>query len=158
MAESSRPVLLPQNRKIRHLQGIFLRNLSFDRPKGQTADDSAVKHSSSKLESLRKNAQLHHSASSETLRPRTARRRSTNLGNATPFARQKHLEASLEKRVADAFFTLHVPGEDEPIYISEIAQRATVRTSSTPWVHCTVGKRGGGEYSARGILANVKGI
>lgn len=128
MAEPSRPVLVPQNRKIRHLRGIFLRNLSFDRPRGQTADDSAVKHSSGKLESLRQNAQLHHSASSEILRPRTARRRSTNLGNATPFTRQKHLEASIDKRVADAFFTIHVAGQEDPVYISEIAQRATVRT------------------------------
>lgn len=130
MAESSRPVLLAQNRKIRHLQGIFLRNLSFNRPQGQTTDDSAVKHSPGKAESLRENAQLHHSASSENLRPATARRRSTNLGNATPFTRQKHLEASIDKRVADAFFTLHVLGEDEPIYISEMAERSTVRTAS----------------------------
>lgn len=128
MAEAPRPVLLPQNRKIRHLQGIFLRNLTFDRPQGQTTDDSAVKHSPSKAESLRETAQLHHSASSETLRPGAARRRSTNLGNATPFARQRHLEASIDKRVADVFFSLHVEGEgeDEPVYISETGERATV--------------------------------
>ncbi|KAF3764108.1 hypothetical protein M406DRAFT_42333 [Cryphonectria parasitica EP155] len=126
MAESSRPVLLPQNRKIRHLQGIFVRNLTFDRPQGRTTDDSAVKHSPGKIESLRETSQLQHSASSENLRPGTARRRSTNLGNATPFTRQRHLEASIDKRVANAFFSLHVQGEEEdPVYISETAERST---------------------------------
>lgn len=131
MAESSRPVLLPQNRKIRHLQGILLRNLAFDRRQGQTTDDSAVKHSPSKAESLRETSQLHHSASSDTLRPGAARRRSTNLGNATPFTRQRHLEASIDKRVADVFFSLHVEGEDEPVYISETGERATVSIPRT---------------------------
>lgn len=139
MAEpsASRPVLLPQNRKLRHLQGIFLRNLTFDRPQGKTADDSSVKHSPGKAASLRESAQqqLHHSASSEalsspntTLRPGGARRRSTNLANATPLTRQKHLEASIDKRVADAFFSLHVDGEPEPVYISETGERSAVST------------------------------
>ncbi|CAN8101697.1 unnamed protein product [Discula destructiva] len=137
MAESTfRPILLPQNRKIRHLQGIFLRNLTYQRPRGKTADDSAVKHSPEKAETLRESIQqqLHHCASSENLastststlnlRPGGARRRSTNLGNATPLTRQKHLEASIEKRVADVFFSLHVEGEDDPVYISEIGERS----------------------------------
>lgn len=131
MAESSRPVLLPQNRKIRHLQGVFLRNLAFDRPQGKAIDDSAVKHSPGKIESLREAAQLHHSASSENLRPGGARRRSTNLGNATPFTRQKHLEASIDKRVADVFFSLHVDSQDEPVYISEMGERSAVRLQSS---------------------------
>lgn len=133
MADSSRPVLLAQNRKMRHLQGIFLRNLTFDRPRGQTTDDSAVRHSPGKVEALRETAQLHHSASSEDLllRPGTARRRSTNLGNATPFTRQKHLEASIDKRVADVFFSLHVDGEEDPVYVSEMAERSTVRTTQS---------------------------
>lgn len=130
MADSSRPFLLPQNRKIRHLQGIFLRNLSFDRIQGKATDDSAVKHSPAKAESLRQNAQLHHSASSENLlRPGTGRRRSTNLGNATPFVRQRHLEASIDRRVAEVFFSLHVKGEEEPIYVSEKGDRAVVRAA-----------------------------
>lgn len=134
MADPSRPVLLAQNRKMRHLQGIFLRNLTFDRPRGHTTDDSAVRHSPGKVEALRETAQLHHSASSEDLllRPGTARRRSTNLGNATPFTRQKHLEASIDKRVADVFFSLHVDDEQEPVYVSEMAERSTVRTTKAP--------------------------
>lgn len=130
MADSSRPVLLAQNRKMRHLQGIFVRNLTFDRPHGKTIDDSAVRHSPGKVEALRETVQLHHSASSEDilLRPGAARRRSTNLGNATPFTRQKHLEASIDKRVADVFFSLHVEGEEDPVYVSEVGERATVST------------------------------
>lgn len=130
MAETTRPLLLPQNRRIRHLQGIYLRNLSFDRPRGKTTDDSAVKHSPDKTVSLRENAHLHHSASTETLRPLTARRRSTNLGSASPVTRQKRLELTIDSRVADSFFTLHTEDEEEPLYISETVERSVVRTSS----------------------------
>lgn len=143
MGQSSRPVLLPQNRKIRHLQGVSLRNLTFDRPQGRTTDDSAVKHSPGKVEALRESAQLHQSASSENLRPGGTRRRSTNLGNATPFTRQKHLEASIDKRVADVFVSLHVDGEEDPIYISETGERSAVRISLVPGMtssssHCSL--------------------
>jgi hypothetical protein len=116
-------MLLPQNRKVRHLRGIYLRNLSFVRPQGRTIDDAGV--------GLAKNHQgndapppLHHSASSESLRPRPLRRRSTNLANTNPVARQKMLEAALDAHVADVFFSLHV--EEEPVYISETGTRATV--------------------------------
>lgn len=127
MAETTRPLLLPQNRRIRHLRGIYLRNLSFDRPRGKTTDDSAVKHSADKVVSLREHAQLHHSASTESLRPSTARRRSTNLGSASPVTRQKRLELTIDSRVADSFFTLHAEDEDEPLYISETVERSVVR-------------------------------
>lgn len=128
MAETTtRPLLLPQNRRIRHLRGIYLRNLSFDRPRGKTTDDSAVKHSPDKVVSLREHAGLHHSASTESLRPSTARRRSTNLGSASPVTRQKRLELTLDSRVADSFFTLHTEDEEEPVYISELVERSVVR-------------------------------
>lgn len=139
MTEPSRPFLLAQNRKLRHLQGVFLRNLSFDRVVhgSKATDDSAVKHSPGKVESLRQNAQLHHSASSEDLlaaaatRPAAGgRRRSTNLSSAMPFVRQRHAEASIERRVADVFFSLHVGGEDEPVYVSEKGERAVVRAQA----------------------------
>jgi hypothetical protein len=125
-SESSRPLLLPQNRKLRHLRGIFLRNLTFTRPRGRTIDDAAINKSPAKLESLRNPPQLHHALSHDELRPPAARRRSTNLGNATPLARQKRIEDILDRRLADAFFSLHVEGEPEPIYISETAERAAV--------------------------------
>ncbi|PSR79987.1 hypothetical protein BD289DRAFT_455578 [Coniella lustricola] len=130
MAESSRPLLLAQNRKVRHLRAIFLRNLTFDRIQGRSADDSEVKHSPGKAEALRESSKLQHSASTEnlySLRPASTRRRSTNLGSATPLTRQKHIEASIDKRVANVFFSLHLPGDDggDPLYISEVGERAT---------------------------------
>lgn len=32
----------------------------------------------------------------------------------------------IDSRVADAFFSLHVDDEEEPIYVSETVQRSTV--------------------------------
>ncbi|KAK3335181.1 putative UV radiation resistance protein [Cercophora scortea] len=124
--ESTRPLLLPQNRKLRHLRGIFLRNLTFSRPRGRTIDDASLNKSPAKLESLRETNQLHHTLSSENLRPPAGRRRSTNLANASPLVRQKRIEEAFDAKLADGFFTLHVQGEgeDDPIYISEIAERS----------------------------------
>ncbi|KAK0732006.1 putative UV radiation resistance protein [Lasiosphaeris hirsuta] len=124
--ESTRPLLLPQNRKLRHLRGIYLRNLTFTRPRGRTLDDAALNKSPGKLEALREPPQLHHALSSSALRP-AGRRRSTNLGNASPVIRQKKIENVFDSRLADAFFSLHVEGgdDDDPIYTSEIAERAT---------------------------------
>ncbi|KAK3299795.1 UV radiation resistance protein and autophagy-related subunit 14-domain-containing protein [Chaetomium fimeti] len=124
--ESSRPLLLPQNRKLRHLRGIALRNVAFSRPRGRTIDDAALNiQSPAKLESLRNTPQLHHALSSEDLRPPTARRRSTNVPNTSPATRQKKFEDAFDSKLADAFFSLHVEGEKEPIYISEVEERAT---------------------------------
>ncbi len=125
--ESRRPLLLPQNRKLRHLRGIALRNLAFSRPRGRTIDDAALNKSPAKLESLRNTPRLHHALSSEALRPPTPRRRSTNLANASPATRQKQFEETFDSRLADAFFSLHVEGQEDPIYISEVEERATVR-------------------------------
>lgn len=122
---NTRPLLLPQNRKLRHLRGIYLRNLSFVRPRGRTIDDAAINKSPGKLEALRETHQLHHALSTESLRPVAGRRRSTNLANASPFTRQKKLEYTVESRIADAFFSLHCEGEEDAIYVSEVAERAT---------------------------------
>ncbi|KAK4658308.1 hypothetical protein QC762_100180 [Podospora pseudocomata] len=124
-AESTRPLLLPQNRKLRHLRGISLRNLAFTRPRGRTIDDAALNKSPAKLESLRNSPQIHHALSSEQLRPGPGRRRSTNLVGASPVTRQKRIEDTFDSKLADAFFSLHVEGEEEPVYISEVAERAT---------------------------------
>lgn len=123
--ESTRPQLLPQNRKLRHLRGIQLRNLTFSRPRGRTIDDAALNKSPAKLESLREAPKLHHAHSSEALRSPTGRRRSTNLTNTTTVTRQKRIEYMFDSKLADAFFSLHVDGNDDPIYISEIEERAT---------------------------------
>lgn len=53
------------------------------------------------------------------------RRRSTlNWSNATPGVRQKKLEDVTGGRLADTWFSLHCPGISEPIYVSEIVQKA----------------------------------
>ncbi|TVY12847.1 UV radiation resistance-associated gene protein [Lachnellula arida] len=121
-SEASRPLLLPQNRKLRHLQGIYLRNLTLTRPRGQTIDDAALNKTSQKRE-----PQLHHAQSSEELRPtQKGRRRSSNWGAASPVSRQKKLEDVIDARMADTFFSLHVEGResDEPVYISEVVEKA----------------------------------
>ena len=128
-ADSPRPLLLPQNRKIRHLRGIYLRGLSFLRPEGRTVDDAALNQTSTKLEALHDTPQLHHALSSENLRSPRARRRSSILANATAAVRQKRLEDTVESRAADVFFELRVDGEEDPIYSSEIIERSTVRRS-----------------------------
>lgn len=52
------------------------------------------------------------------------RRRSTfDWSNATPRIRQQKLESLVEERLVDVFFSLHVAGEDEPVYVSEVAER-----------------------------------
>ena len=128
--ESKRPLLLPQNRKLRHLRGIALRNLAFSRPRGRTIDDAALNKSPAKLEALRTTPKIHHALSSEALRPPAARRRSTNLANASPTTRQKQFEDTFDEKLADAFFSLHVEGQEDPVYISEVEERATVRSQS----------------------------
>jgi len=138
-AESTRPLLLPQNRKLRHLRGIALRSLAFSRPRGRTIDDAALNKTPAKLESLRNAPPLHHALSSEDLRSPNGRRRSTNLGTASPTTRQRQFENVFDTKLADAFFSLHVADQEEPIYISEVEERATVRA------HC--GKLGVGSLA-----------
>lgn len=139
---NNRPLLLPQNRRLRHLRGISLRNLSFNKPHGRTIDDAAINKTPGKLDTLRETSQLHHSQSSEDLTrptpttptnavPPRPRRRSTNLGNLNLVTRQKKLEYSVEAEVADVFFSLHGESGGDPFYISETGKRATVRTAIT---------------------------
>lgn len=53
------------------------------------------------------------------------RRRSTlEWTNASPLSRQKKLEDIAADRMADTFFTLHVEHQEEPVYISEVAEKA----------------------------------
>jgi hypothetical protein len=53
------------------------------------------------------------------------RRRTTiEWTNASPMTRQKRLEDIAADRMADTFFTLHVERHDEPVYISEVAEKA----------------------------------
>ncbi|KAI1103646.1 UV radiation resistance protein and autophagy-related subunit 14-domain-containing protein [Jackrogersella minutella] len=122
--------MLPQNRRLRHLQGIYLRNLSFTRPHGRAADD--LEADLSKPQAVHDGPPspqlLHHARSSESLLPPTRpkdRRRSTTLAGVSPITRQKQLEYTVEGRAADVFFSLHCEGgEEDPVYISEVNERA----------------------------------
>ena len=122
-SETSRPLLLPQNRKLRHLRGVYLRNLTLSRPRGRTIDDAALNKTPQKLEALRE-PQLHHAQSSGDLRPPKLRRRSTVWSGASPGFRQKKLEDVIDSRMADTFFSLHCEGQEDPIYISEVVEKA----------------------------------
>ncbi|KAL8847438.1 MAG: hypothetical protein Q9221_007507 [Calogaya cf. arnoldii] len=155
-----RPWLLPSNRKIRHLEGISLRNLTISRPsaqvqKSKAADDEALPTSlvtPTKALALREK-KLEHSRSSNDLRtPPTSRkildsgngdekpltdpgnvrpmkgkmrRRSTwNWTNAPPQVRQRKLEDVASSRLADTWFSLHCQGMNEPVYVSEMVEKA----------------------------------
>lgn len=144
LSEPRRPRLLAQNRKLRHLQGISLRNLAFAPAHLATADDAAIA-SPSKLEVLRETQQLHQSRSSESLRkdsvraekrrPQRPRKTSLSLAHANSGVRQKKLETYVDGVVGDVFFSLHVGGSDEPVYISEVRERSAVRTLLARIVH-----------------------
>ncbi|KAF9693020.1 hypothetical protein EKO04_009325 [Ascochyta lentis] len=158
-AALERPWLLPYNRKLRHLQGITIRNLTLTlaptRPRGKTIDDEALPSalkSPTKTLALRKTKPLTHSRSSSDLKSKTTeeqdqfdydalgtpttptrparptkgmRRRSTlEWTNASPLTRQKRLEDITAGRMADTFFTLHIDAHSEPVYISEVAEKA----------------------------------
>ena len=75
---------------------------------------------------------LQQSASSDNLiagiRPRGVRRRSTIWAASMPGYRQKKLEDVIEGGLMDTFFSLHCERETEPIYISEVAEKAMVRS------------------------------
>lgn len=122
-AEPPRPLLLPRNRKLRHLQGIYLRNLTFSRPRGRTIDDAALNKSPQKIEALRE-PQLHHARSSSDLQAQGLQRTNTSWGPESPDSRQKKLENVIDRRMADSFFTLHCEGQEDPIYISEVVEKA----------------------------------
>ncbi|PVH91936.1 UV radiation resistance-associated gene protein [Periconia macrospinosa] len=154
-----RPWLLPYNRKIRHLQGITIRNLTLtpfpSRSRTRTIDDEGLpsalespakalaqhesrglahSRSSSDLKtsgdtSRHSNGELPSPTSSKKLqRPikgKSLRRRSTlEWTGASPLTRQKRLEDITSSRMADNFFTLHVENQEDPVYISEVVEKA----------------------------------
>ncbi|KAF2798201.1 UV radiation resistance-associated gene protein [Melanomma pulvis-pyrius CBS 109.77] len=154
-----RPWLLPYNRKLRHLQGITIRNLTLttapSRPRGKTIDDDGIPStlkSPTKTLALKESRGLSHSRSSSDLKstedaarrgngdahqpgsPRKParpviskglRRRSTmEWSGASPLTRQKKLEDITGGRMADTFFSLHIDGQEDPVYISEVVDKA----------------------------------
>ena len=149
---------ITQNRKLRHLQGISVRNLALSRPlsraRGKTIDDESLPHAlktPAKVLAQRENPKLEHSRSSNDLksspskvngvsrtehsdsdvavkrRPSASklRRRSTlNWTNAPPRVRQTKLEDVVRDRMADTWFSIHCSNTPDPIYVSEVIEKA----------------------------------
>ncbi|KAB8360713.1 hypothetical protein FH972_024449 [Carpinus fangiana] len=121
-----------------------------NRPRGRTFDDEALPQtfaSPRKLRALGEEKELTHARSSGNLRerrpshgaleeqppqvgsspkrPQTAklRRRSTLDWTSGPSSERQHrYNSAIAQHTADVFFSLHVSGLDEPVYISETAQ------------------------------------
>ncbi|CAG7978676.1 unnamed protein product [Penicillium salamii] len=146
-ARRERPWLYAWNRRLRHLQGISIRNLVVTPPatraRGKTIDDDDIPNtlkSASKLLSQNENHPLHPSKSFTDLKSQShadkdsnankepamrPRRRSTLFWNdPNPRTRQVKLEDIVNSRMVDSFFSLHCEGIEEPVYISEVAERA----------------------------------
>lgn len=129
MSSDTPPLLTPQNRKLRHLRGIYLRNLTFARPALRTVDDSEIAASpapsAAKKGKRRRGSslgELRAAQSSESLRPGVRR---GSIAPGGPAERQRRLEGSVEGRLADGFFSLHCEAA-EPVYLSEVVERASV--------------------------------
>jgi UV radiation resistance-associated gene protein len=150
----------PQNRRLRHLHGVSLRNLDTSahpsrfRGKTITDDDAPYNLDTPTKRALRnESGSLGHSASFSNLatakkeHPRTPkkattlydqdgkspirpggsrlRRRSTlHWSTASPRARQQKLEDLAVHRLADVWFSVHIKGLQDPIYISEVMERS----------------------------------
>ncbi|KAJ5152200.1 hypothetical protein N7492_010495 [Penicillium capsulatum] len=142
-----RPWLYASNRRLRHLHGISVRNLvattSSNRVRGKTIDDDDIPNtlkSPSKILAQHEGRPLHPSRSFTDLKShpteddrvenksarREPRRRSLLPWNeSSPHARQIRLEDITKDRMADTWFSIHCEGVDEPVYISEIVDKAT---------------------------------
>ncbi|KAL2865137.1 putative UV radiation resistance protein (UVRAG) [Aspergillus lucknowensis] len=142
-----RPVLLPSSRKLRHLQGVSVRNLVVDRPnrsRGKTIDDEDIPNSLQSpskilaqdarrsLNQSRSFSNLKFAAASgeqsthhERLPSHQARRKSTlPWSDPNPQIRQVKLEDITRSRMATTWFSIHCDGIAEPVYISEIVEDA----------------------------------
>ncbi|PFH61871.1 hypothetical protein XA68_15999 [Ophiocordyceps unilateralis] len=105
LAELRRPRVAAQNRKLRHLRGISLRNLCL-----------SVESSDERLEAEKHLQVLHHLPSAEEA--------------ASPSAKQRHetrhftLRQLVDASLGDVFFSLHLDDHVEPFYVSEMRQRS----------------------------------
>ncbi|CAK7273530.1 hypothetical protein SEPCBS119000_005705 [Sporothrix epigloea] len=127
------PFLLPQNRKLRHLRGIYLRNLTFppqekcDLARFSAAPLSPLTGGEPARASPRNQLPSELSDLSKADANGCAKRhRSATLSGATALARQRILEEALDSSTADVFFSLHStdPTVSEPLYVSEVGKRA----------------------------------
>ncbi|KAL2838802.1 UV radiation resistance protein and autophagy-related subunit 14-domain-containing protein [Aspergillus pseudoustus] len=138
-----RPLLFPSGRKLRHLQGVTIRNLVVNPPsraRGKTIDDEDIPNtfqSPSKILAEDTNRALHQSRSFSNLKSssatdhqnvsherlplRQARRKSTlPWSGPNPQVRQVKLEDITRSRMATSWFSIHCDGVDEPVYVSEV--------------------------------------
>ena len=146
-----------QNRKLRHLQGIAVRNLVVTPPsprtRRKTIDDEGIPNTlqtPAKTLAIRENRSVHHSRSTTDLtrahlpselqetpsqndaentdnrrdRQRVRRRSTLPWTGVNPLVRQTRLEDIVDSRMADTFFSMHCDGIDEPVYISEVVEKA----------------------------------
>ncbi|KAI9883569.1 MAG: hypothetical protein M1823_004667 [Watsoniomyces obsoletus] len=150
----SRARLLPYNRRLRHLHGLSLRNLSLasladhTRKRGpKTSSGSGDVHSEAPINTSHdpkasserppsgavgtdpgKHKVTDGSIKDAPERPslkKSAKRRSTlNWAGINPQARQKKLEDVTASRMADTWFSLHCEGIEEPVYVSEVVPLA----------------------------------
>ncbi|KAL2817720.1 UV radiation resistance protein and autophagy-related subunit 14-domain-containing protein [Aspergillus cavernicola] len=141
--------LFPSSRKLRHLQGVSVRNLVVNPPsraRGKTIDDEDIPNSlqtPSKILAQDASRSLHQSRSFSNLKTSTAsdeqsnrseqrlplrqaRRKSTLLpwSDPNPQIRQVKLEDIARSRMANTWFSIHCDGLDEPVYVSEIVEDA----------------------------------
>lgn len=136
-----------QNRKLRHLHGVSVRNLAANpnttRSRGKTIDDDDIPNalkSPSKILSQKESRPLHPSRSFSELHSRAAedgdfskksesrapRRRSLLPWNdPNPRMRQVSLEDITKSRMADTWVSIHCEGIPEPVYISEVIEKST---------------------------------
>ncbi|KAJ5745951.1 hypothetical protein N7520_011133 [Penicillium odoratum] len=136
-----------QNRKLRHLHGISVRNLVVTPPRnrvrGKTIDDDDIPNaltSPSKILAQNDSRPLHPSRSVTELHSRAnqqsnaepkpdkreSRRRSLLPWNdPNPRTRQVSLEDITKSRMADTWVSIHCDGVHEPVYISEVVNKAT---------------------------------
>ncbi|OJI95928.1 hypothetical protein ASPVEDRAFT_122485 [Aspergillus versicolor CBS 583.65] len=143
-----RPFIYPSSRKLRHLQGVSVRNLVIDPPsrvRGKTIDDEDIPNSletPSKILAQDAGRSLHHSRSftnlksspasgDQIVRPeprlplRQTRRKSTlPWSDSNPQMRQVKLEDITRSRMANTWFSIHCDGIDEPVYVSEVVEDA----------------------------------
>ncbi|OKL58299.1 hypothetical protein UA08_06604 [Talaromyces atroroseus] len=145
---------ISRNRKLRHLQGLSVRNLFITAPnraRGKTIDDDDIDYSSkspSKLGAQAADRSVTQSRSYTDLKSLSSNKQSVNGGldgndkkpqepqrirrrSTLPWSggnlesRQSKLEDIARSRMADTWFSIHCDGIDSPVYVSEVVEKTT---------------------------------
>lgn len=131
ITDSQRPLLLPQNRRIRHLQAIYLRNLSLTLPQDPIPShtQSNTSHSSTSLAVCLSphscnNPQLPFSESSHCSSLSKLWRQSASWLGVLASSNEREPEQMIDSNAANLFISLHCASQIEPIYISEIVKNS----------------------------------